>query len=407
MRYLLCHYAEIGLKGKNRRFFEEKLMNNLKKLALEPADFDLIKRISGMIIVRLTEEGVKREKELKEKLKCVFGLANFAFAERCPQKIEEIEKKVLEILKKEKFSASGAASAGGQGSAEGGKTFRISAKRSNKNFPLNSQKINERIGATVLKKIGEERKIKVDLENPEITVFIEVVQNYAFVYLQKIKGPGGLPVGSGGRVLSLISGGIDSPVASWFLFKRGAEVIFLHFHSFPQTDKASQEKTKEVIRKLSVYQTKTKLYLVPFLNIQKEVLLKAPADLRVIFYRRLMFKIAEKIAKKEKVLALLTGENLGQVASQTLENLGVIEKGISLPVFRPLIGFDKEEIISRAKEIGTYQISILPHQDCCSLFIPRHPATKASLFEVEAIEKKLKIKKLLNSAYKKAEEMIL
>jgi len=209
---------------------------------------------------------------------------------------------------------------------------------------------------------------------------------------------GGLPVGVSGKAISLLSGGIDSPVASFLAMKRGLNLIFLHFHALPYTDKASVEKVKKIVEILKKFQSKLKLYLIPFAKIQKEILLKTPSSLRVIFYRRMMLRIAEKIAEKEKVKAIITGENLGQVASQTLENLKVIEKATKLLVLRPLIGEDKLEIIEKAKKIGTYDISILPHQDCCSRFVPEHPETKANLEIVEKAERKLKVEDLIKKA---------
>jgi len=243
-------------------------------------------------------------------------------------------------------------------------------------------------------------KVRVDLKNPDITCFIELVEKYAFLYLEKIKGWGGLPVGVSGKAISLLSGGIDSPVASFLAMKRGLNLIFLHFHALPYTNKASIDKVKKIVETLNKFQPKLKLYLVPFAEIQKEILLKTPSPLRVIFYRRMMFRIAEKIAEKEKIKAIITGENLGQVASQTLENLKVIEKATNLLVLRPLIGEDKLEIIEKAKEIGTYDISILPYQDCCSRFLPEHPQTKANLEVVEKAERKLRVENLIKKALK-------
>ena len=380
MEYVICHYSEIALKGKNRRFFEERLVENIKRV-LKPAQFTFIKRISGRIIIKLTQEGAKKEKEVSRALKNIFGIANFSFAISSSQRIKEIQENAFSLLKDRKF-----------------KTFRISAKRSQKDFLLNSQQINEKVGKYILQK----KKAKVDLEKPDINCFIEIVEKYAFLYTKKIKGLSGLPVGVSGKALSLLSGGIDSPVASFFGMKRGIKIIFVHFHAHPYTSEASIEKVKKIAGILNKYQGKSKLYLIPFGEIQKEILLKTIPKLRVILYRRFMFKISQEIAVKEKAGAIITGESVGQVASQTLENIRAIEEAVSLPVLRPLITHDKEEIINKAKEINAYSISILPDEDCCSRFLPAHPATKANLEEVKKEEEKLNTNKLIKEAIRKA-----
>ncbi|RLC34591.1 MAG: tRNA 4-thiouridine(8) synthase ThiI [Candidatus Nealsonbacteria bacterium] len=382
MDYFICHYHEIGLKGGNRRFFEEKLVENIKK-ALPARSFEFVKRISGRIIIKSSEE------RIRDCLKNVFGLAYFAQAFSCKQDMDLIKQKTYQILKKRKF-----------------KTFKISTQRSKKDFPLTSQQVNEEVGEYILEKSkaqSSKAKIRVDLENPDLTCFIEIVDKYVFLYLEKVKGPGGLPVTSGGKAVALLSGGIDSPVAAFRIMKRGIKVVFLHFHAYPYTNKASIEKVQKIARLLNKYQFDSKLYLVPFAAIQKEILTKAPERLRVLLYRRMMLRVAESIAGNERAQALVTGENLGQVASQTLENLGVIEKAADLSILRPLLAEDKEEIINSAKTIGTFDISILPDQDCCARFLPKHPATRASLEEVEKAEKKINTKKLVKAAVSGAE----
>jgi thiamine biosynthesis protein ThiI len=389
MDYIICHYSEIGLKGKNRRFFEEKLVENIKKALKERDYFSDVKRISGRILIQLTKKGIKKEDEISKALKNVFGIANFAFVESCESEIEEIKKKAFEILEGKRF-----------------KSFKILTQRSDKRFLLSSKEVNERVGEYILKKSKIQKpksKIKVDLERPDITIFIEIVEGKAFLYLEKISGPGGLPVTTGGKAVALISGGIDSPVAAYFVMKRGIKIIFLHFHAYPFTKKASIEKAKKIIEIFKKYQFRSRLYLVPFAKLQKEIVLKGPAKLRMILYRRAMAKIAKIIAKKEKAQALVTGESIGQVASQTLENIRVIDEAVRLPIFRPLLGFDKEEIIKKAKEIGTFEISILPHEDCCSRFLPKHPEIKAKLKEVKEAEKKIPLNNLIKEAVSKAE----
>lgn len=400
MEYVICHYHEIGLKGKNRKFFEEKLIENIKRVlnsgfnaehykeggSLTGSYFEFVKRISGRILIKLTKKGSKNEKEIKESLKNVFGIANFSFAESCPQKIKNIQEKALEFLQAKKF-----------------KTFRITTQRSKKDFYLTSQQINEKVGEYILKKFearNSKFKIKVDLKNPDINCFIEIVEKYSFLYLEKIKGLGGLPTTVSGKAVALLSGGIDSPVAAFLAMKRGIKVIFIHFHAYPFTNANSIEKAKKLVKILSKFQGSSYLYLIPLGEIQKEILLKTPAKLRVIFYRRIMFRIAQEIAKKERALGIFTGESVGQVASQTLENIRAIEEAVDLPIYRPLIGQDKEEIIDKAKEIGTFEVSILPDEDCCSRFIPAHPETKAKLEEVIKGEKRLNIQKMIKEAIK-------
>lgn len=380
LEWVVCHYGEIALKGKNRKFFEEKLIQNIKR-QLSPSDFDFVKRISGRIIIKLSTRGIARQKPIAGALKKVFGLVNFAFALNSEQGIEEIKAAALRMLENKKF-----------------KTFRISSQRADKSFPFTSQRINEEAGAEVCLKL----KKKVDLGNPEITCFIEIAEKYCFVYAKKIKGAGGLPVGTSGKIMVLLSGGIDSPVAAFYAMKRGVEPIFVHFHAYPYTDKASVEKVEKIVKVLNRFQPGLKLYSVPFADIQKEILLKTPAKLRVVLYRRFMLRIAARLAEKENACALLTGESIGQVASQTIENMKAIEAAVDIPVFRPLLGFDKEEIIKKARQIGTYEISILPHHDCCSRFLPLYPATRAGLTETEKAEKALDADKLVRSAIKNA-----
>ena len=255
----------------------------------------------------------------------------------------------------------------------------------------------------VIKEIAENIDRKVDLDNPNKEIFIEGRKQGWFIYFKKQKGAGGLPIGSQGKVLTLISGGIDSPVAAYLIAKRGAENIWLHFHSFPLVSKASIEKTKELVKVFLNYQPKLKLYLVPFSEIQKEIKLKIPAKYRVIFYRRLMLEIAQDIAQKENYQALVTGESLGQVSSQTLPNFQVTQENITIPIFQPLIGMDKEDIISLAKEINTFDISIKPQEDCCTLFVPKHQTGAAKLEIVKELEKELDLDKLITKVLEEIE----
>ncbi len=377
---VIIHYGEIALKGGNRKSFEEKLVDNIKKsLKANGVVFNYAKRISGRILVETQKEN---KKEIKSSLQKVFGIIYFVFAQQSHQDIESIKNKAIEILKTENFES-----------------FKVITKRGNKKFSLNSQQINEQVGEAIL----EESGIRVDLHNPDIILYIEITEKFAFLYTKKFAGCGGLPLGVSSKAVSLISGGIDSPVASYLMMKRGVENIFVHFYSTQQGYEQSLEKVRDILRVLKKYQFSIKVYFVPFSDVQKEIVLKTKADFRVVLYRRIMFLVANEIAVKEKAKALITGESVGQVASQTLENMLAVEEAVILPVLRPLAGWDKQEIMDLAKKIETYEVSILPHLDCCSMFAPEHPSTKADLKQVKKQEKKLKVKKLIKKALKECQ----
>ncbi len=378
MKYIICHYHEIALKGNNRSFFEKKLVQNMKSF-LPKDSFDFIKRISGRIIIKLKKKGVQRKKEIKKILKNQFGIVYFSFAEKCDQDIESIKKTSLKLLKEREF-----------------KSFRITTKRSNKNFKFKSPEVNEKVGAYIVEKLKKE----VDLEGFDQNLFIEIVQDYVFIYSSRVEGRGGLPVGVSGKGLVLMSGGIDSPVASFLAMKRGIEVSFIHFQSLPYTKQESINKVKRLVQILTKFNSNLKLYLTPFSEIQKKILLTAPAKLRVVLYRRMMARIAEQFANKENFKVLITGESVGQVASQTLENINAIRSAINKLVLRPLIGWDKQEIIEKAKDIQTFKTSTLPYEDCCSRFVPKHPATKARIKDLEEAEEKVNIDELIEKAIK-------
>ena len=378
-RYIIIHYGEIALKGGNRSFFENKLIANIK-LALKDLGDIWLKQVAGRIIVKIEKD---YDLELvKEKLLKVFGIEYFTFAWNSSQDLKELEKDLLTLVKSRKFIK-----------------FRVTVRRTNKDFPLKSQEVAEKLGAMIIKKLRK----KVDLENFDLNCYVDIVENFAFLYFERFECRGGLPVGVSDKLLCLISGGIDSPVAANMMQKRGAPIVYIHFDSYPSTPKENQEKVKDLVRVLNAYQFESKLYLVPFLEIQKEILQKAPEDYRVVFYRRMMLRIAKKIAQKENILALVTGDSLGQVASQTVENIRAISEAIDLPILRPLIGFNKEEIIEIAEKIGTYELSIQPFGDCCSLYVPKHPVTRADLNLILDTEKAWDYEKMLDEAVKKVE----
>lgn len=389
---IIIHYAEIALKGENRRNFEKKLIENISR-ALRDLKYEKIERISGRILIVLDSKN--KQEYFKNVLNHIFGISHFSFGREISADLEEIKKTLAEMLKKEislRLAEKKAA-----------KTFRITARRAEKNFPLTSEQINYKAGEYIFEK--SDLGLKVNLKNPDINCFIEIVGGKALLYFDKIKGLGGLPIGASGKVLSLISSGFDSPVAAWHLAKRGARVDFIHFHSYPRTSKASINNVKNLIKILDQHQFNSTLYLAPLLDIQREIFAKCEERLRIILYRRFMFRIAEALARKIGAVALVTGESLGQVASQTLENIGVVNNAVSIPIFRPFIGTDKIEIIDEAKKIGTYEFSSQPYEDCCSLFTPRHPATKARLQDVEFEESKLDTEKLIKEAIEKIEKI--
>ncbi|NOZ76673.1 MAG: tRNA 4-thiouridine(8) synthase ThiI [Euryarchaeota archaeon] len=367
----VVHYHEIALKGGNRPIFEKRLAENIRR-SLQGLGAGRVRRAYGRIVVELGE-GADAE-GIEEALRKIFGIQYFAPAKKCLQDLEEIKQAAL-----------------AEASRHDSASFRIQTKRSNKAFGHTSLEVNRMVGAAVQKGTGK----KVVLKDPELTVFIEVVDRDAYVYSKRVQGPGGLPTGVSGRALALISGGIDSPVAAYMMMKRGLKLTFLHFHSFPITSRASVEKVREIVKVLSEYQGPSELYTIPLGDIQKRIWTRTPGGLRMVLYRRMMLRLGERVAEQVGAKALITGESLGQVASQTLENLVAIEKAAAMPVFRPLIGQDKEEIIQKARDIGTYDISVLPHEDCCTLFVPKHPETRADPVYVEKVEEALEVGDLI------------
>jgi len=378
MNSIVIHYQELALKGKNRPWFLSRLVRNLRQ-ALSDLDVRSVRALMGRIEVVLGP-GASRE-VVGDRIRQTFGIANFSYAGRTKLDLDALTHAVLADL----------------GDRPCG-SFRVSARRADKRFPMTSPQIERELGG----RIKQARGWRVDLGDPELTIHVELLTDQAFYFFGKERGPGGLPTGTAGRVACLLSGGIDSPVAAHRMMKRGCVVTFVHFHSYPILSRASLEKARELVRLLTAWQHRSRLYLVAFGEIQQQVLLAVPAPMRVIVYRRLMMRIAERIARNRGAQALVTGEVVGQVASQTLENLAVIGSAVTLPVFRPLIGMDKEEITAEAIRIGSYPISIIPDQDCCTLFIPRNPLTRARLADVEAAEQALPIDALVDRAVRDA-----
>ena len=387
--FVLCHYGEIALKGGNRNFFERQLIENIQKQLSTfcPGSFEYVKKMSGGILIKLTEKGLENQSVIKDALMHTFGIVNFSFAASVNPDIETLKDFCWDIISHINLVDF--------------KTFRVTTQRSNKNFPMTSEQINREIGGYIFDKL--EGKKSVSMKNPDIECKIFIINEFALVSLEKIQGLGGLPVGTGNKALALLSGGFDSPVAAFQILRRGVQLRYAHFHSAPFTSKASIEKVIALSQELKKFGSVTKLYLIPFADVQKEIIMKTPERFRVILYRRMMIRIAEVLAKKEKCLALITGDSIGQVASQTLENILAVSESATLPIFRPLIGTDKEDIMQKAKEIGTYNISIQPHDDCCTRLMPKKPETRAKLWEILEAEKELEIPRLVKETLEKIE----
>jgi thiamine biosynthesis protein ThiI len=362
MNSIVVHYQELALKGRNRPWFIGHLVRNIKR-ATADAGVERVRALMGRIEVVLGESADWND--VQRRLQRVFGIANFSRAGRSSLDVDEMARAILDDL-------------GDRNPA----TFRVSARRADKRFPLTSPEIEREVGG----RIKMARAWRVDLSAPELTIHLEVLTDHAFYFFGKERGAGGLPTGSSGRVACLLSGGIDSPVAAYRMMRRGCSVQLVHFHSYPILSMASQEKVREIARLLTGYQLESRLHLVAFGELQRQIVLAVPPPLRVVIYRRLMMRIASRIARTDRARALVTGEVVGQVASQTVENLAVIDSAAPMPVLRPLVGMDKDEIIAEAQRLGTYPISIIPDQDCCQLFTPSHPSTRARPREVESAE---------------------
>ena len=378
MNYVICHYSEIGLKGKNRSFFEKKLVSNIRNI-LPEGSFSSVRRPEGRVVIKLTEKA--EIKKIQSALKKVFGLAYFSFAKRVDSDLSRIKREAVDLLREEELSPD---------------SFRVTTKRADKSFPHDSPDVSREVGGEIFEKFNW----KVDLEDYDLNVFIEITGGGTYIYFKKIEGYGGLPVSSSGRGLLLLSGGIDSPVAGFKMMKRGLGLDFIHFHAYPVTRNDSIKKAEKIFEVLQDYQSDSKLFLMPFAEVQKQIRTTVPEKYRVIFYRRLMLEIAERVARSRNAKGLVTGESLGQVSSQTLLNMRATGEATDLPILRPLVGANKNEIISTAKDMKTYQISILPDQDCCTLFNPRRPETGAGLEDVLKIAESLDLETLVDECIK-------
>jgi thiamine biosynthesis protein ThiI len=367
---IAIHYAEIGLKGKNRPRFVSRLRDNLEH-TLAPWE-GKVRPLFGRLLAELPDDC--DYEAAARRIRRVFGVAWFSRAVVCEPDLESIWSAVAAFVDTQSFE-----------------TFGIRARRPEKAHPFTSRDLAIEFGNRIRERSGA----SVDLGNPDLWIDIHVLSREALVLHEHTPGPGGLPVGSSGRAISLISGGIDSPVSSYEMMKRGLRLIFAHFHSAPFTSEASQDKVREAVARLARHQGPSTLYLIPFGELQRTLVAEAPAEPRIVLYRRFMLRVAEVLAERERALALVTGEALGQVSSQTLANVDTINRAATLPVLRPLIGSDKAEIIDRAKAIGSFATSIEPDDDCCSYLMPRRPDTWTRPERIEAIERDLDVKGLV------------
>ena len=390
MDSVIVHYQEIALKGRNRPWFVERLVRNLRD-ATAGLDVVRVRPLMGRIELLLGPEADWAA--VRERVGRIFGIANFARARRTDRGLEELAAAVIRDLG---GGAGGAVPAARNGGAT---RFRVRASRADKSFPHTSPEIEREVGGRIKAACGW----RVDLREPDVDVRVEVLADRAYYSLERHPGLGGLPSGVSGHAMCLLSGGIDSPVAAYRMMRRGCRVRFVHFHAYPILSSASQEKVHEIAALLTRYQLASRLYVVAFGEVQQRVVVSAPPPLRVVLYRRLMMRIAERLARRAGARALVTGDAVGQVASQTLDNLAVVGDVVRLPVLRPLVGFDKDEITREARTLGTYATSIIPDQDCCTLFTPRNPATRARRDEVEQAEAALPIGEMVDAAVARAE----
>ena len=376
--------GEVALKGMNKPYFEKMLVNRIKKLLKK---FDNVEayRHEGLIFVRADK---KHDPEIIiGEISKVFGVASISPALECESELNSIGDAavalMMDLIEK-----------------KGIKTFKVDAKRADKNFPVKSPEIARIIGAKVL--VGC-KVLKVDVHNPDCVLFVDLRKDKSYVFEQKISGFGGLPLGTNGKGMVLLSGGIDSPVAAWMMAKRGMLIETVHFHSYPYTSQRAQEKVEDLARIIAQYCGRFKMNVINLLPIQEQIVENCPEEETTILVRRFMMRIAEKVAQKSGCTMLITGENLGQVASQTAEALVVTDATVKMPVMRPLIALDKVDIIQKAKDIGTFETSIMPYEDCCTVFLPKHPATKPKLEKILESESKLDVDALVEAAVEKKE----
>lgn len=375
MTSVLVHYSEVALKGKNRSWFVGRLVRNIHG-ALAGLHVKEVRTPIGRIEVVLGQDSALPE--VLDRLSRVFGIANYAVATHVPRDFEGMAEAIVSRLPPK----------------EAANSFRVFVRRADQKFTTPSPQLARDLGS----RVWMARGWKVDLEHADFVVGVEIVPGTAYCYMGRQPGPGGLPVGTGGRLVALLSGGIDSPVAAWRMMRRGCFLTFVHCHSAPFLSNASQDKARRLAEILTRYQLRSRLYQVPFGELQRQITVSVPGDLRVIVYRRMMLRIAQRIARDVRARALVTGDVVGQVASQTLDNMVAIDRASHLTILRPLVGMDKEEIIATAQKLGTFDVSILPDQDTCTLFTPRHPETHAHRRTIDQVELTLPVDTMVDAA---------
>lgn len=386
-KVIMCRYGEIILKGLNRPRFEGALNKNIKE-ALEGDGEVNIWRAQGITYVEPLE-GDSQLNKVIEKLKCVFGIVSLTVAHKCEKSLDGIKEEILKSFSDE---------------IKAHNTFKVNAKRADKKFPYKSPQICDEIGGFILENFPH---LKVDVNNPSLTVTVEIRDNEAFVHTKRVKCSGGMPVGTNGKAMLLLSGGIDSPVAGYMIAKRGVKLEAVHFFSYPYTGERAKDKVLKLASIVARYNGEMKVHIVPFTEIQLEIREKCPEEHLTLVMRRFMMQISERVAKANQCQALVTGESIGQVASQTIGALNVTNDSVNTVVFRPLIGMDKEEIVEISRKIDAFETSILPYEDCCTVFTPRHPSTKPKVEYIVKSQNKLDIEKLIEDAVNGVETLII
>ena len=378
-RLYLVRCGEVALKGMNKPYFERVLLERVKN-TLKCWEETEAKWIDGLMFVRV--DANIPEDEVLSKCTKVFGVASASVAVECEKDIDEIGKKAAELMQEIIDN-------------EGIKTFKVKGKRADKTFPVESPEIGRVVGAIILKTC---KVLAVDVHKPDVVLTVDVRREGAYIFRDKIRGFGGLPLGTNGKGMILMSGGIDSPVAAFMMAKRGMTIEAVHFHSYPYTSPRAQKKVEDLVKVLAGYMGTIRMHVINLLPIQEQIVQNCPEDETTLLVRRFMMRIAEQVAIKNKNMMLITGEDLGQVASQTAEALVVTDSVVKMPVMRPLIAMDKVDIMDKAKEIGTYDISIQPYEDCCTVFLPKHPVTKPKLAKIEKSESALDVETLVKNA---------